>query len=153
MWFSFPPGCDVISVECQTFRVELTDETGVNYFRAPDHFANKILSSGGFKLIQHPPSGAPADLPQADPLRDGTIVELTKMVQALERELKTLREDHNSALAKANSLAGDKATLEGQLAKANAAVEELKEQLEDAPVSRFAPSPAKPSIPVLVKGR
>jgi hypothetical protein len=90
MWFQFPQGTDRISVALQEFQPEATDADGKQFFRAPDHFAGIILDLPGFRAAQ-PPEGAPADLPQADPLRDGAIGQLGAQIDALKLENEALR--------------------------------------------------------------
>lgn len=117
MWFRFPEGCDRISVERQQFTTEVSDENGRAYFRAPDHFAPIILSIRGFSLASDLPEGAPPDLPQADPLRDGAISQLTKEQEALKIEVQNLRSDLTSARAQAMALAHENSALSAKLAR------------------------------------
>jgi len=90
MWFMFPEGTDRISVQLHEYFPEATDKDGREYFRAPDHFAAIILDLPGFKTAV-PPEGAPPDLPQTDPLRDGAIGQLGGQVDALKLENENLR--------------------------------------------------------------
>jgi len=131
MWFSFPPGYEAISVEQQQFNVEITDTAGVGYFRAPDHFATKILALQGF-AVATPPEGAPEDLPRMDPLRDGAIAELTGTTEAQKREIHDLREDLGAMNAKIIALQTEKVDLLAKLETAEAEIEALKEKIDDA---------------------
>lgn len=131
MWFKFPKDCGGISVEQQSFGVEAVDEDGGNYFRAPDHFAPRILAIAGFSLA-NPPAGAPEDLPKADPLRDGAIAELTASTESLKNELKDLRSDLVAANAKIIALVSERDALVARVEKLTEENEDLQEKLEDA---------------------
>ena len=141
MWFRMPQGCSGISVELQSFRPDINFE-GRDYFRAPDHFAPRILAIQGFELVDKPPEGFPEDIAKADPLRDGAIAELTKSVEALKMELGGVRADLNSCVAKAGALAAEKADLTTKLEAATAKITDLEEELEDRPLAPL-PTPAK----------
>ena len=52
MWFSFPQGTTALSCNQQQFVPEHTAD-GVNYFRAPSHFAPIILDLPGFKITRY----------------------------------------------------------------------------------------------------
>ena len=132
MWFSFPPGCGAISVERQEFVAEWTDDNGKGYFRAPDHFAPRILAIQGFSVVETP-DGAPADLPKADPLRDSAIAELTGTAQAQRDEIQNLRSDLQAATARVAALSNEKTDLVTKLAVAEAKIHELEEEIEDRP--------------------
>ena len=131
MWFRMPEGCGGITVEQQEFSIEFKDANGVCYFRAPDHFSPRILSMSGFASVDQP-EGALADLPKADPLRDGAIAELTQSNQSLKIEMQNLRSDLVAAHAKLASLNNDKTELEKKLREALANADVMKEHLEDA---------------------
>lgn len=92
MWFSLPEGCSGIAVDYEHFECEIRDSDGRGYFRAPEHFAAKLLAIPGFGLAE-PPEGAPEDLPRADPLRDSAIADLTKQNESLRIEIGGLRSD------------------------------------------------------------
>lgn len=134
MWFRMPQGVAGISVELQSFQPDIEFE-GRSYFRAPDHFAPRILANKGFELVEKPPEGFPEDIPRADPLRDGAIAELTKTVEALKMELGGVRADLNSCVAKAGALANEKSELTSRLETANKRIEELEEELDDRPLA------------------
>lgn len=141
MWFQFPEGCGGISVELQHFAPEVTDKQGRKYFRAPNHFAPKILMLKGFAQVE-PPEGSPADLPQPDPLRDGAIEQLTKESEAQKMEINNLRSDLIVATGKVTALVNEKGELEKKITTLEATIEDLEEKLEDKP----APTPAKPAL-------
>jgi hypothetical protein len=130
MWFRMPQGVAGISVERQNFQPDIEFE-GRAYFRAPDHFAPRILANKGFELVEKPPEGFPEDIPRADPLRDGAIAELTATVEALKRENGDLRTDLNATVAKAGALVKERDELQAKLDEANRKVEELEEKIED----------------------
>ena len=140
MWFKFPEGATSISVEQQSFSTEATGPNGEAYFRAPDHFATRILAIPGFAKAAQP-EGAPEDLPQADPLRDGAIAELTDTVEAQKHEIQDLRSDLNAATGKLVALNNDKVELQRKLDEALGKIEDLQEQLEDG-------LPQAPVVPI-----
>lgn len=131
MWFSMPKGCGGITVERQEFSVEAKDDKGVGYFRAPDHFAPRILSLGAGFAMATPPEGAPADLPKDDPLRDGAIVELTKVSEAQKIEIQDLRADLIAATSRVTAFNNENTELKTKLMAKEKEIEELREQLED----------------------
>lgn len=92
MWFRYPTGATRITVERQEFGIDYTDAEGNNYFRAPNHFAAIILMGPGYKQAA-PPEGAPEDLPQPDPLRDGAISRLTAELETSRTLIAGLREE------------------------------------------------------------
>jgi hypothetical protein len=130
MWFSMPEGCGGITVECQEFGPEVKDEKGVASFRAPDHFAPRILAITGF-AVATPPEGAPDDLPRADPLRDGAIAELTALTESQKTEIQNLRSDLNAASARTVALKNENTDLRTKLEQTIATAAGLQEQLED----------------------
>lgn len=131
MWFSFPPGCEAISIEQQQFNIEMLGDNNIGYFRAPDHFATKILALNGF-AVANPPEGAPEDLPRTDPLRDGAIAELTGTTEAQKREIHDLREDLGAMNAKIIALTTEKVDLLTKLEIAEDEIAALKEKIDDA---------------------
>lgn len=133
MWFSFPEGSDSITVERQPFPAEITDSKGRSYFRAPDHFAPRILEIPGFSAC-NPPDGSEGleELPNQDPLRDGAIGELTARLAAQGIELQNLRSDYNAQQAKMSALVAEKTELERQLAIEKSTVNRLQEAIDDA---------------------
>ena len=139
MWFAFPVGYERISVERQEFAPEFTDDKGRHYFRAPNHFAPMILAIKGFAQAE-PPTDL-ADLPQADPLRDGAISQLTKENEALKLENTNTRSDIVAATAQIKALVNDKTMLEAELLQAKAKIVELEEELEDKPLAEVAKAP------------
>jgi flagellar motility protein MotE (MotC chaperone) len=140
MWFQFPQGVNGISVELQHFVPEFKDQKGNNYFRAPDHFAPRILALKGFTTVTDLPEGAPEDLPRADPQRDGAITELTQTVEAQRRDLQNLRSDLGAANARIQALSNDKVELMKKLEDSEALVTGLREQLEDKGVVEVTPT-------------
>ena len=132
MWFRLPEGCGGVTVERQEFVPEFRDDTGRAYFRAPDHFAPRLLEIKGFSVVETP-DGAPEDLPKADPLRDGAIAELTRALEARDIEIRNLRSDLGAATAKAQAFSNERVELLEKIAKLEDKVTELEEQLEDKP--------------------
>jgi hypothetical protein len=149
MWIQFPKGCERINVELQTFETEMTDEAGNNYFRAPDHFVPRILNIGGFRALDKAPEGFPADLPQADPLRDGAITNLTQENQSLKTQVQNLTEDLTSSHAQIRSLIGEVEALRKQVEMRDERIVTLEEVLEDkgkdVPSGPTTPAPAASS--------
>lgn len=133
MWFSFPKGCSGISVERQEFGIEYSDDKGTNYFRAPDHFAPKILAIGGFTMVD-PPAGAPDDLPKADPLRDGAIAELTATAEAQKTQLQNMRSDLEASTSRIVALSNENSDLRKLTERQSEQIEQLRELLQDADV-------------------
>jgi len=131
MWFKFPAGCDRISIERQEFAVEVKDEDGEGYFRAPDHFSARILELKGFSVATTLPEGSPADLPKPDPLRDNAITALTNTVEALKLEAQNLRTDLSVSMAKVRTLENEKAMLEVALKEVTNKLAELQEDDEE----------------------
>lgn len=129
MWFGFPEGCSSISIERQEFFTEVVGEDNRAYFRAPDHFAPRILMLNGFVVAD--PTNLPEDLPQADPLRDGAIAQLTGESVAQRAEIRTLREDLAVATGRLSALANENATLTATLAAKDSEIARLTESLED----------------------
>ena len=125
MWFAFPEGTDAITVQLQEFHVEAKDEQGREYFRAPDHFAAIILDLPGFKTAK-PPEGSPADLPLADPLRDGAIGQLTSQIDALKAENESLKAAHVTSRAEVVDLKEKLSAVETKLASLEATSTEFK---------------------------
>jgi hypothetical protein len=91
MWFRLPSCVGGISVAGQEFAPEVTDANGVQYFRAPDHFAPQILDNEGFKAVAAPPDTDLPDLPSQDPGQAATIATLQAKIDALELEREGLR--------------------------------------------------------------
>ena len=142
MWFKMPTGCKAIAVERQEFRAEVTDAQGVNYFRAPDHFAARIIAIPGF-IQAMPPEGSPEDLPKADPIRDSAIGELTGEVTSLRMEVQNLRSDLGSAQARNTALAHENAALQQEMAAKIGEILGLQERLEDAGIAPAEVVPLK----------
>lgn len=139
MWFAFPQGYDRISVERQEFVPEFTDDNGTEYFRAPNHFAPQILSIKGF--VAKEPQGAPADLPQPDPLRDSAIALLTQERESLRSEVANMRSDIAAAVAKVTALNNEKTLWLAEKEKLEVRITDLEEELEDRPAKPAAPLP------------
>lgn len=139
MWFQMPKGCEAISIELQAFRREIIGDDGKAYFRAPDHFAPKIMEIGGFSIVDQPPADFPEDLPRSDPLRDGAIAALTKQAEAQKTEIQNLSSDLSAAAAKIAALVNENAGLKRQIEEKEAKIDDLEDQLEDKPASVVEP--------------
>lgn len=133
MWFSFPPGVERITVEKQEFVADFTSG-GVHYFRAPEHFAPRILAIRGFSFVETPPEGSPADLPKTDPSRDSAIETLTKTVEALKIENQGLTSDFTAACAQITALTNEKTALALELQEVREKLNALEEDVEDGSV-------------------
>lgn len=129
MWFVFPKGTSGVSIQQQEFKPELKDdETGEEYFRAPDHFAAILV--GMLKFNQKTPPerlNPPADLPKPDPDRDGAIGKLAHDLAGARADVEALRAD-NRALTNENSELRKQNHLQEQIIGA------LRQRLEDADI-------------------
>jgi hypothetical protein len=124
MWFVFPDGVETISVEQQSFKAEALDVVGRRAFRAPAHFAPRILSLQGFALAAELAPGSPEDLPVGVSGDQQAIKDFGALVEAQADEIQGLRAD-NIAIASSNSALVKER--DGLLAK----VEELAQTIED----------------------
>jgi septal ring factor EnvC (AmiA/AmiB activator) len=129
VWFAFPNGTSSISVERQEFYPEVTTENGTCYFRAPEHFAPRILAITGFTIADA--KGLPEDLPKSDPLRDSAIAELSITAEAQRNEIQNLRSDMASLQAKLAALTNENANLTDAIQKKDIELENLREEIED----------------------
>lgn len=124
MWFAFPEGVDCISVELQEYHSEV-EHDGTRYFRAPDHFAAKILDLSGFKH-QIPPQEAnpPEDIPRGEVLTADAqnAALLSGRVNALELE-------RDEARARLAEVSAERDSLKLKLHETEADVADLKEEL------------------------
>lgn len=102
MWLKYPTGTERISVEQQNYEVEVRDEKNNGYGRVPNALVARLVNLGFHKA--DPPEGAPADLPLADPLRDGAISDLTVANEQLRKDAESLRSDMGAANAKIGAL-------------------------------------------------
>jgi len=141
MWFKFPAGAESIVVERQNFVSEARDEKGHGYFRAPAHFAARILSIPGFSHVGDPTEGGIADLPRENPLAEQTIQSLMDTLGAKEIEIRGLREDLISAQAEIKALMDKNAILAKDLASAQRDLDDIDEKLKlgeliEAPVPK-----------------
>jgi regulator of replication initiation timing len=132
MWFRFPEGTNGIQVDLQDFNPEVTDKAGHRYFRAPNHFAPKILMLKGFAQVD-PPETDLADLPQPDPLRDSAIAQLTKENEALKLENQHLRSDLIAATARITALTNDRTGFQSKIAMLEEKLQNIEEDAEDKP--------------------
>lgn len=142
MWFMFPEGYTRISVEQQQFEVEIVDAQGRGFFRAPNHFAPKILEFKGFKVADELPDGAPPDLPKEDPKRDAAISLLTSNHEAMKAEVAAMREDMSAANARVIALSQENNELKVALAAAEKKIEDLEDELDAMAKPPAAPTPA-----------
>lgn len=140
MWFKFAPGVSGITVERQQFNIEFTDERGDNYFRAPAHFAPRILIVPGFAQVT--PDGAPDDLPKEMPEQEAAIAELGRENGALKDTIGDLRSDLIAASKQVAVLAQERDEALKRVAELEAKVAELEEDDEDAPAA-VVPLPAR----------
>jgi hypothetical protein len=127
MWFRLPEGCTGLSVEQQEFGIEAKDEEGRGYFRAPDHFAPRILMLKGFSIAE-PPEGSPDDLPKADPLRDTAIANMSREAEGMRTEIANLRSDLIAANARVVALVNERDAQKLAMAGLQAKVDELEDK-------------------------
>lgn len=135
MWMRFPEGATNITIERQSFKVEATDASGRGYFRIPDHFAPTVLGLGGFQIADPPEGTDLADLPQADPLRDGAIGTLTRELEATRELMASTNADLNATNAKLHAVESERNKLfdgMARLEQENAALRERLLDFEDA---------------------
>lgn len=96
MWFSFPPGSSGCSIQSQNFTSEFTDAEGRDWFRAPDHFAPKILGMGlGYKSLSigSRPDGCDVDdLAPTFGVIGAQIGEQAQVIENLKEELRLANE-------------------------------------------------------------
>ena len=131
MWMRFPRGVSSVNCQLQNFKTEAQDPDGRDYFRVPNHFAPILLGIPGFEVAEPPDGTDLTDLPQADPLRDGAIAELTQKAESAVRELGLIRADLNATNAKLHAEENEKnkaLDAAATLAKEN---EDLRARLED----------------------
>lgn len=141
MWFKFPKGAESISCQQQNFTVEAEDSNG-KYFRAPNHFAPFILAISGFSIVDQP-EGGPEDLPLLDPLRDGTITNMSVEIEGYKQEVANLRSDLNQTVATLRATISERDDLKARLIKADAKVEELQNKLDDLPIPPVETKPVE----------
>jgi hypothetical protein len=131
MWIRLPEGTTQFSVEQQNFAVEAVDSEGWGYCRIPNHFAGRMLAVRGFEAREPPEGTALDDLPLADPLRDGTIAELSQKNTLLASEFSQLRMDLGAINAKLASTLAERDDLKLKLHEAEVALVNLRDQYED----------------------
>lgn len=131
MWFAFAPGVERVSIERQEFAPEAKDKDGRDCFRAPAHFASKILMLKGFTALTSPPENGPDDLPLADPLRDGAIHDLSGKITTLEGRVTDLVSDLASKDAALKAMIGERDMLFIRLQQAAEKIVELSEDKDN----------------------
>lgn len=136
MWFVFPKGVECISVERQEFRAEANDVSGRACFRAPAHFAPRILAIGGFALAGDLVEGSIGDLVPEDPSQEAALATLVANLTAREDEVRGLREDLAVLKQELVALQGTHDATVQELESARAMIEELQEQAEDTPQAK-----------------
>jgi len=132
MWFAFPPGAEVITVEQQTFVAEAMDVENRRCFRAPAHFAPRILAIGGFALAGEITDKTLSDISDSSTPDGQAIEKLTQELAAREAQIKGLQEDYNRSRAAELALSKELEEEKRLRAAAEAKAAELEEQLEDA---------------------
>lgn len=130
-WFRFPEGTDVVSIERQNFITEARDINGRGYFRAPDHFAGIIKSLPGFSITDPPEGTDLPDLPKSDPLRDSTISEQARKIEALELSVQNLQTDNSAMSANLASTLAERDDLKLKLHEMTMERDELQEKIEE----------------------
>jgi hypothetical protein len=142
MYFRFPEGTTVISVEQQTFTPEAKDKDGNNLFRAPDHFAPIILDLPGFGRGD-PVEGSPEDLPPTDPRRATEVDKLSAQREADKEEITRLRQQLGEAWRARDGAATELAELREENEELKKALAEHTKPTKPATVATL--SQAKPS--------
>lgn len=128
MWFRFPLGHTAISIEQQEFKAEAKDASGFEYFRAPNHFAPKILSLGGYAVVDPPEQGPDDDKERTD--KDQAIGTLSQELEAAQEEAKNLRENLNALSAEHIALTNERDGLAQKVADLTHKLTELEEEKE-----------------------
>lgn len=135
MFFSFPEGCDHISVEQQNFDPEFTDKRGVNWFRAPEHFAPRILNLGlGFHALR------PGDKPEGCELDDNAVFAPTAAreigdqaikIASISDELRLANEQSQRAMTQMQQMDSQVQFLSARNKDLEEENEKLRERLEE----------------------
>jgi septal ring factor EnvC (AmiA/AmiB activator) len=130
MWFVFPENVDTICIEHQAFKAEAIDVVGRKAFRAPAHFAPRILALQGFALAAELAPGSPDDLPAGVSGDQQAIKDFGALVEAQADELQNLRSDNIVLLSENAALIKERAELQTNLEDLLQKVEDLQERLE-----------------------
>lgn len=130
MWFQFPPGAESITVQRQNFGVEITDDKGIGYFRAPSHFAPVILAIPGFGLARDLPADAPADNTGTG-TQEKAVSSLAASLEAKDMEIQGLRADLNAAMAETAALRDKNVQLLAENDKLQDLMDSVEQYLDD----------------------
>jgi len=129
MWFQFPENEEIISVERQTFITEYTNNNGDRFFRAPDHFREKLVRDGGCKALIIPPEGVPDNLP---PLAfPETAPGADDKVLMIQQELSNERSTSTALRAELGAALHERDQLRFQVHELTEELNDLKEKMED----------------------
>jgi septal ring factor EnvC (AmiA/AmiB activator) len=132
MWFAFPPGVECISVERQEFITEGKDKLGRDCFRAPDHFAPRILAIPGFVPASELVGDVPSDLTPTSPDMEKAIQQLAEQRDADGVRIQGLTEDLASLSAKLEAMTNERDEAHKQIEILHEQIENLQQELEDA---------------------
>jgi hypothetical protein len=130
MWFQFAPGEDAVSIERQMFKSEYKNKQGEAFFRAPNHFAEKLAREAGCKLLGSPPDGAPENLPDFPILRE-QIDSTDARVLVLQSELSSERASTSALRAELAAVLHERDALLLQVHELSEELNEIKERHED----------------------
>lgn len=132
MWFKFPQGQNRISLQQMNFKSEASDESGNQFFRAPDHFAGIILDQPGYTVAE-PPKGAPADLPKPDSAEANVIPLLTGQIKDLQVKLEAAEAAFETVKARLASVAMERDELKLALHESTMKIQELEDSVKSPP--------------------
>ena len=144
MWFQFPQDQHIISVERQVFVPEYTDDGGREYFRAPNHFKDKLVAHGECVALGGRPVGVPDDLP------DFTIPNVVQEDQllAMKQELSDERSTSSALRAELAASLHERDTLALQVHELTEEVEALKSRMADEGIEEDEPELFGPAAAV-----
>ena len=133
MWFRFPQGSTEIQVEQQTFKSEFQakdkdDNKIYDFFRAPDHFAPRILMHSAFRA--ETPDGAPDDLPKSDPQFSAEVAAQSLELQGLRTSMQNAQQDLTVAGARLTALKTENEALVKKVGKLDEENEKLTDDIE-----------------------
>ena len=146
MWFQYPKGTTAISVNLHEYGVDFRDPDGVEYFRAPEHFAPTILGLPGFRQVGAP-KGAPPDLPPEPAPRPEARDEIHETLRSQVAELQIAMENLKGVLTVTSAERDD---LKLKLHEAQTRIDELEDRAVSQPQARppvVNPPPASAAAP------
>lgn len=129
MWFKFAPNEGSISIERMMFATEWTNAEGENFFRAPEHFREKLVKEGGCQVITGNPPGVPNNLPEIT-FQENQKDSSDEML-AIKQELSMEKSASSSLRAELGSTMHERDQLKLQVHELTEKVLELETKIED----------------------